>query len=208
MPDSPESNPGCIPRAIVRTLRAHAGEVVDLLLRHRLLSSPKLVKCTDGASKNFDHQVGSRRGRLPAVLHSLFHNPRGAGERGSNPGAAEDFATPARATCRGRPRIRGSGRAATLPFWKPVPLASMPALLACSVHSDSPALEAPRSEAQRSTPYNPKHPRMTLSPEEHLPASRGAVRTRREQSMRTRVTIRSCAKLGPTGNDASWCDHW
>ncbi len=36
----------------------HAGEIVDQLLRHRLLSSPKLVKCTDGASKNFDHQQG------------------------------------------------------------------------------------------------------------------------------------------------------
>jgi hypothetical protein len=37
------------------TGRHHAGEVVDQFLRHRLLSSPKLVKCTDGASKNFAH---------------------------------------------------------------------------------------------------------------------------------------------------------
>jgi hypothetical protein len=33
----------------------HAGEIVDRLLQHRLASSPKLVKVTDGASKNYDH---------------------------------------------------------------------------------------------------------------------------------------------------------
>ncbi|MGZ9038927.1 MAG: hypothetical protein ACXW12_17710 [Burkholderiales bacterium] len=32
------------------TERHHAGEIVDQLLRQRLLSSPKLVKCTDRAS--------------------------------------------------------------------------------------------------------------------------------------------------------------
>jgi hypothetical protein len=31
----------------------HAGEIVDQVLRRRLVSSPKLVKCSDGASKNF-----------------------------------------------------------------------------------------------------------------------------------------------------------
>jgi len=37
------------------TGRHHAGEIVDQLFRRRRRSSPKLVKCTDGASKNFDH---------------------------------------------------------------------------------------------------------------------------------------------------------
>jgi len=44
------------PILLFYTGRHHAGEVVDRLLRHRRLSSPKLVKCTDGASKNFDHE--------------------------------------------------------------------------------------------------------------------------------------------------------
>lgn len=43
------------PVLLFYTGRHHAGEIVDRLLRHRLLSSPKLVKCTDGASKNFAH---------------------------------------------------------------------------------------------------------------------------------------------------------
>jgi len=38
------------------TGRHHAGEVIDQLLKLRQPSSPKLVKVTDGASKNFDHQ--------------------------------------------------------------------------------------------------------------------------------------------------------
>jgi transposase len=44
------------PVILFYTGRHHAGEIVDRVLRHRLLSSPKLVKCTDGASKNFDHE--------------------------------------------------------------------------------------------------------------------------------------------------------
>jgi transposase len=44
------------PVILFYTGRHHAGEMVDQLLRRRLLSSPKLVKCTDGASKNFDHE--------------------------------------------------------------------------------------------------------------------------------------------------------
>src|SRR5690606_30378017 len=44
------------PVLLFYTGRHHAGEIIDRLLRHRLLSSPKLVKCTDGASKNFDHE--------------------------------------------------------------------------------------------------------------------------------------------------------
>ncbi|MBV8723530.1 MAG: transposase [Candidatus Eremiobacteraeota bacterium] len=44
------------PIILFYTGRHHAGEIVDQLLRHRLLKGPKLVKCTDGASKNFDHE--------------------------------------------------------------------------------------------------------------------------------------------------------
>jgi hypothetical protein len=44
------------PVILFYTGRHHTGEIVDRVLRHRLLSSPKLVKCTDGASKNFDHE--------------------------------------------------------------------------------------------------------------------------------------------------------
>jgi hypothetical protein len=44
------------PIILFYTGRHHAGEIVDRLLQHRLISSPKLVKCTDGASKNFDHE--------------------------------------------------------------------------------------------------------------------------------------------------------
>jgi hypothetical protein len=44
------------PVILFYTGRHHAGEMVDQLLRRRLLSNPKLVKCTDGASKNFDHE--------------------------------------------------------------------------------------------------------------------------------------------------------
>ena len=32
----------------------HAGEILDLLLKHRQVAGPKLVKVTDGASKNFN----------------------------------------------------------------------------------------------------------------------------------------------------------
>ena len=34
----------------------HAGEILDLLLKHRQAAGPKLVKVTDGASKNFNPQ--------------------------------------------------------------------------------------------------------------------------------------------------------
>jgi transposase len=43
------------------TGRHHAGEVLDRLLKRRLPGGPRLVKVTDGASKNFDHQ---HRGEL------------------------------------------------------------------------------------------------------------------------------------------------
>jgi transposase len=38
------------------TGRHHAGEMLDQLLKHRQTSAPKLVKVTDGASKNFAHE--------------------------------------------------------------------------------------------------------------------------------------------------------
>jgi hypothetical protein len=43
------------------TGRHHAGEVLDQLLKRRIPGGPRLVKVTDGASKNFDHQ---HRGEL------------------------------------------------------------------------------------------------------------------------------------------------
>ena len=50
----------------------HAGEIVDQLLRHRLLSRPKLVKCTDGASKNFDHEQGEKLVESTCNAHALL----------------------------------------------------------------------------------------------------------------------------------------
>jgi len=50
----------------------HAGEIVDRLLRHRLLSSPKLVKCTDGASKNFDHGYADTLVESTCNAHALL----------------------------------------------------------------------------------------------------------------------------------------
>lgn len=50
----------------------HAGEIVDQLLRHRLLSSPKLVKCTDGASKNFDHKYADTLVESTCNAHALL----------------------------------------------------------------------------------------------------------------------------------------
>ncbi len=37
------------------TGRHHAGEIFDQILKHRKVNSEKLIKATDGASKNFDH---------------------------------------------------------------------------------------------------------------------------------------------------------
>ena len=50
----------------------HAGEIVDQLLRRRLLSSPKLVKCTDGASKNFDHEQKDKLVESTCNAHALL----------------------------------------------------------------------------------------------------------------------------------------
>lgn len=49
---------GCGTVVLYFTGRHHAGEVLDRLLKRRVPApgSPRLVKVTDGASKNFDHQ--------------------------------------------------------------------------------------------------------------------------------------------------------
>jgi transposase len=60
------------PVILFYTGRHHAGEIVDQLLRHRLLSSPKLVKCTDGASKNFDHQHADKLVESTCNAHALL----------------------------------------------------------------------------------------------------------------------------------------
>jgi hypothetical protein len=60
------------PILLFYTGRHHAGEIVDQLLRHRLLSSPKLVKCTDGASKNFDHQHADKLVESTCNAHAFL----------------------------------------------------------------------------------------------------------------------------------------
>jgi hypothetical protein len=60
------------PVVLFYTGRHHAGEIVDQLLRQRLLSSPKLVKCTDGASKNFDHEYGDKLVESTCNAHAFL----------------------------------------------------------------------------------------------------------------------------------------
>ena len=60
------------PVVLFYTGRHHAGEIVDQLLKHRLLSSPKLVKCTDGASKNFDHEHGDKLVESTCNAHAFL----------------------------------------------------------------------------------------------------------------------------------------
>ncbi|HEY6728746.1 MAG TPA: transposase [Polyangiaceae bacterium] len=60
------------PVLLFYTGRHHAGEIVDRLLRHRLLSSPKLVKCTDGASKNFDHEHADQLVEATCNAHAFL----------------------------------------------------------------------------------------------------------------------------------------
>jgi transposase len=60
------------PIILFYTGRHHAGEIVDRLLRHRLVSSPKLVKCTDGASKNFDHKQADKLVESTCNAHALL----------------------------------------------------------------------------------------------------------------------------------------
>lgn len=60
------------PVILFYTGRHHAGEVVDRVLRHRLLSSPKLVKCTDGASKNFAHEHAAQLVESTCNAHAFL----------------------------------------------------------------------------------------------------------------------------------------
>jgi len=60
------------PIILFHTGRHHAGEMVDRLLRYRLVSSPKLVKCTDGASKNFDHTHGAKLVESTCNAHAFL----------------------------------------------------------------------------------------------------------------------------------------
>ena len=60
------------PVLLFYTGRHHAGEIIDRLLRHRLLSSPKLVKCTDGASKNFDHEHADQLVEATCNAHAFL----------------------------------------------------------------------------------------------------------------------------------------
>ena len=60
------------PVVLFYTGRHHAGEMVDRLLRRRLLSSPKLVKITDGASKNFDHEHGDKLVEATCNAHAFL----------------------------------------------------------------------------------------------------------------------------------------
>jgi transposase len=60
------------PIILFYTGRHHAGEIVDQVLRHRPTSSPKLVKCTDGASKNFDHQHADKLVESTCNAHALL----------------------------------------------------------------------------------------------------------------------------------------
>ncbi len=50
----------------------HAGEILDRLLQHRSTSDPKLVKVTDGASKNFDHAHKDKLIEATCNAHALL----------------------------------------------------------------------------------------------------------------------------------------
>lgn len=54
------------------TGRHHAGEIIDQLLRHRRPASPQLVKCSDGASKNFDHAHADQLLEATCNAHALL----------------------------------------------------------------------------------------------------------------------------------------
>jgi len=60
------------PIVLYYTGRHHAGEIIDQVLRRRLASSPKLVKCTDGASKNFDHAHADKLVEATCNAHALL----------------------------------------------------------------------------------------------------------------------------------------
>jgi transposase len=60
------------PIILFYTGRHHAGEMVDELLRHRQLSNPRLIKSTDGASKNFDHEQAEKVIESTCNAHALL----------------------------------------------------------------------------------------------------------------------------------------
>ncbi len=60
------------PVILFYTGRHHAGEIVDQLLRHRHATGLRLVKCSDGASKNFDHVHGDTLVEATCNAHALL----------------------------------------------------------------------------------------------------------------------------------------
>ncbi len=60
------------PVVLYYTGRHHAGEIIDQVLGRRLASRPKLVKCTDGASKNFDHAHADKLVEASCNAHALL----------------------------------------------------------------------------------------------------------------------------------------
>jgi len=54
------------------TGRHHAGEIIDQLLSHRRASGDKLVKVTDGASKNFSHSHADKLVEASCNAHALL----------------------------------------------------------------------------------------------------------------------------------------
>jgi len=57
----------------------HAGEILDLLLKHRQTTGPKLVKVTDGASKNFSPEHADKliEGVCNAHAYLKFYDVKG-----------------------------------------------------------------------------------------------------------------------------------
>lgn len=60
------------PVVLYYTGRHHAGEIIDQVLGRRLGSRPTLVKCTDGASKNFDHAHADKLVEATCNAHALL----------------------------------------------------------------------------------------------------------------------------------------
>lgn len=60
------------PVVLYYTGRHHAGEIIDQVLGCRLASRPTLVKCTDGASKNFDHAHADKLVEATCNAHALL----------------------------------------------------------------------------------------------------------------------------------------
>jgi transposase len=60
------------PIVLYYTGRHHAGEIVDQVLGRRLSSRTTIVKCTDGASKNFDHAHGDKLVEATCNAHALL----------------------------------------------------------------------------------------------------------------------------------------